>query len=78
MTLRAFVFPLLRTPKTWLDKCLKSPVSDDRSTSNAVNVHKHCLNLHHIIFIISIDHCQFNSLGKSFCLIDMQNLGTAC
>ena len=42
MTLRAFVFPKLRTPKTWLDKRLKSPVSDDRSRSNMVNVSKHC------------------------------------
>ena len=42
MTLKAFVFPLLRTPKTWLDKFLKSPVSDNCSTSNIVNVPKHC------------------------------------
>ena len=28
--------------KTWLDKCVKSPVSDDRSTSNMVNGPKHC------------------------------------
>ena len=42
MNLIAFVFPNLRTPKTWLDKYLKSPVSEDLSTSNMVNVHKHC------------------------------------
>ena len=42
MTVRAFVFPLLRTPKTWLDKCLKSSVSDARSTRNMVNVPKDC------------------------------------
>ena len=42
MTFRAFVFPKLRTPKTWLDKRLKSPISDNRSTSNMVNVHKPC------------------------------------
>ena len=42
MNLMAFVFPKLRTLKTWLDKCLKSPVSDDPSTSNMVNVPKQC------------------------------------
>ena len=34
MTLKAFVFLKLRTPKSRLDKCLKSPVSEDLSTSN--------------------------------------------
>ena len=29
-------------PKTWLDKCLKSPVLEDHSTSNIVNGLKHC------------------------------------
>ena len=42
MNLIAFVFRNLRTPKKWLDKYLKSPVSEDLSTSNMVNVHKHC------------------------------------
>ena len=32
-------------PKTWLDQCLKSPVSDDPSKSNMVNALKHCSNL---------------------------------
>ena len=27
--------------KTWLDNCLKSPVSEDSSTSNMVNGLKH-------------------------------------
>ena len=27
--------------KTWLDKCLKSPVLEDLSTGNMVNVPKH-------------------------------------
>ena len=40
MTLTAFVFPKLRTLKTWLDKCLKSPVSEGPPTSNIVNVKK--------------------------------------
>ena len=41
MTLADFVFPKLRTPKTESDKCLKSPVSEDPSTSNMAIVHKH-------------------------------------
>ena len=32
-------------PKTWLDQCLKSPVSDDSSKSNIVNPLKLCSNL---------------------------------
>ena len=31
--------------KTWLRKCLKSPVSEDPSTSNMVNKPKHCSKL---------------------------------
>ena len=42
MTLTAFVFWKLLTPETWLDKGLKSPASGDPSTSNIVNVPKHC------------------------------------
>ena len=60
ITLTAFVVPKLRTPNTWLDKYLKSPVSEEASTSNMVNVHKHCWNLQQITFIIFIDHCQVN------------------
>ena len=42
MTHIAFVFPKLMTSKTWLDKCLKSSVLEDPSTSNMVNLPKHC------------------------------------
>ena len=42
MTLIDFVFPKLRPPKTWSDKSLKSPVSEDPSTSNMVNMPNHC------------------------------------
>ena len=31
--------------KTWLDKCLKSAVSEYSSTSNMVNAPKHCSKL---------------------------------
>ena len=42
MTLRAFVFPKIESVETWLDKYLKSPVSDDPLTSNTLIVPKHC------------------------------------
>ena len=60
-----FVFPKLRTPKAWSDKCLKTPVSSNLSTSNMVNVPKHCWNLHHSTFIPLIDHSQVNRVAKS-------------
>ena len=31
-----------RLQKTWLDKCLKSLVLEDPSTSDMVNASKHC------------------------------------
>ena len=65
MTLIGFVFLKLRTPKTWLYKCLKSPVSEDPSKSNMADVPKHCWNLHHTIFIVFIGPCQVNWVGKS-------------
>ena len=61
----AFVFPKLGTPKTWLDKCLKSLVWEDSLPSNMVNVPKHCWNLHHSTFIIFIYHCKVNWVIKS-------------
>ena len=32
-------------PKTWLDQCLKSPVSEDPTKSNMVKAPKQCSNL---------------------------------
>ena len=32
-------------PKTWLEQCLKSPVSEDPTKSNMVNAPKNCSNL---------------------------------
>ena len=61
----AFVFPKLRTLKTWLDKCLKSPVQEYHSTSNMVNGPKHCWYLHHSTFIIFIGDLQGNCVRKS-------------
>ena len=46
MTLTAFAFPKVRTLKTWLDKCLRCPVSANPSPCDMVNVPKQCWNLH--------------------------------
>ena len=50
--------------KTWLDKCLKSPVSEDPFKGNMVNGPKHLFNLHDRTFTIFIDHCEDNGVGK--------------
>ena len=42
MTLIAFLFPKLRTPKTFSDKCIKSPVSEDPWKGDTENLQKHC------------------------------------
>ena len=77
MTLIAFVFPKLPTPKRWLDKCLKALVSEDRSTSNMVKVAKHCWNLIQITFIIFLITAKLVELEKvSF--TDMPNIGKGC
>ena len=64
MTFRDLLFPKLGTPKTWSDKCLKSHIRKDPSTSNMGKFLKHCWNLHHSTFIIFIDHFQVNLGGK--------------
>ena len=46
--------------KTWLNKCLKSPVSDDHLTGDVVNGSKNCFNLNDSTFTIFIDHCEGN------------------
>ena len=66
MTLTAFVFTKLQTPKTYSDKCLKSRGSEDPLTSNMVNVQKHSWNLRHTAFIIFLDNFQGNNwVGKT-------------
>ena len=67
MTLTDFVFPKLRTLKTWSDKCLKRLVSEECSTNNMVNVPSHYSNLHDSIIIKLIDHFQVNLVGRSLC-----------
>ena len=51
--------------KTWLDKCIKSPVSEDPSTSNMVNGLKHGWNLNDSTFTIFIDQSEATLGGKS-------------
>ena len=51
--------------KTWLDKCLKSRVSEDLWASNMVNWPKHCLNLNDSTFTIFIYNCERNPVGAS-------------
>ena len=77
LTLIAFVFMNVRTAKTWLDKYLKSSLSEDLSTSSMENVPIHFWNLHHSTFIIFNDHCQVNWVGN-ISVIDMENLVTPC
>ena len=60
MTLKADVFLNFWTRNRCLDRCLKSPVSEDPSTSNMVNEPKHCSKLDDITFTIFIDPCDNN------------------
>ena len=46
--------------KTWIDKCLKSPFSEARSTSKMVKRSKHCPKLNDSNFSIFIDPCESN------------------
>ena len=63
--------------KKWLDKCLKSPVSEDPQTSNMVNGLKHCINLNGstlIYLLITLKAIQLQKVS----LGDMINLRTVC
>ena len=51
--------------KTWLDKCLKSPIVEAPLTSSMVNEPKHCSKLNNSIFTIFIDSSERNSGSKS-------------
>ena len=58
-------FPNYELPKTMLDQCRKSPVSEDPLKSNMVNGPKHCSNFKDNSFTIFIDHWEGNCLTKS-------------
>ena len=53
--------------KTWLDQCLKSPVSEYSSKSKLANVPKNCSNLRDSPFTTFIDHWEVNCLTKILC-----------
>ena len=50
--------------KTWLDKCLRSLVSEDSSTSNMINTPKHCSKLDDSTFTIFIDPSKTIQIWK--------------
>ena len=53
-----------RPRKVCLDKCLKTPVSEDLSTDDMVNEAKHWFSLPESTFIILSDHCEGNLVAK--------------
>ena len=55
--------------KKWLDKCLKTTVSDDLSSSNMVDGHKHSCILDDSTFTIFIDHCERNWAWNSLLVL---------
>ena len=55
--------------KTWLYKCLRTPLSEVSSRSNMVSGTKHCWNLNETTFTIFLDQCEGNWDGKSLLMI---------
>ena len=60
MTLRADLFPKLRTPENVVRYMSKSPVSKDPSTGNMVNGLKHCCDLENSTVTIFTDDLEAN------------------
>ena len=54
-------------PKTWLDQCLKSPISEHPSKNNMVNAPKDCSNFKDSPLTLFIDQWEGNCLTKSLC-----------
>ena len=54
-----------RLRKIWLDKCLKSCVSEDPETENMANRSKQFSNLNGSTFTKFINHCEGSYIGKS-------------
>ena len=66
-----------RLGKTWLDKCLKSLLSEDPQTDNAANVLKHFCNLmagplHYLLITVKVVVLQNVSFS------DTQSPKTVC
>ena len=51
-------FAYYRLPKTWLDICLKSPVSEEPLTGKMVNRSKHCCTLNDSAVTIFSDRLE--------------------
>ena len=75
MTLTPFLFPKLRSPKTWLEKCLKGSVLENPSASNMVNMPKQFWNQYHSTLTIFIDHYQRQLSLKKSLLLTRKTLG---
>ena len=58
-------FRIYRLRNASLNKCLKSPVSEDPLTRDMVNGPKHCSKLHDSTFNIFICPCESNAGLKS-------------
>ena len=54
-------------PKTWLDQCLKSLLSEYLSRSNMANATKNCLHLEDSPFTTYIGHWEVNCPTKILC-----------
>ena len=73
MTLKAYVFPKLQTAKTWLEKSLKSPVSEHPLIVNILKGPKHCRNLQDstfIILFITLSEIDFENVCVVICEYD--------
>ena len=55
--------------KAWLNKSLKSPLSEEPSTSIMVRDTKHCWNLNGTTFTIFLDSCEVKWVGKKTLLL---------
>ena len=64
-SLQLMYFRKYRLRKIWLDKCLKSPVSEDPQIDNKRSGSKHSCNLNDRTFTIFINHCEGSCIGKS-------------
>ena len=51
--------------KMWLNKCIKSRLSEDPLTNKMGNGSKYCCNLNESTFTIFINHCERNCVRKS-------------
>ena len=57
-------FPNTRHRTVWLDKKLKSRVSEDPSTDNKETGSRHCSNLNDGTFKKFINHCKTSCIEK--------------